>query len=50
VRCGSDIRKRCMAAELDGKGSEGVSPDSFMVVSGCNDDTANPRQVSMCMR
>jgi len=28
MRCGSDIGKRCVAAELDRKGSEGVSPDS----------------------
>ena len=29
VRCGSDIGKRCVAVELDGKGSEGVSPDIY---------------------
>ena len=27
MRCGSDIGKQCVAAELDRKGSEGVSPD-----------------------
>ena len=27
--CRSDIRKRCVAAELDGKGLEGVSPDIY---------------------
>ena len=27
MQCGSDIGKRCMAAELDRKGSEGLSPD-----------------------
>ena len=29
MQCGSDIGKRCMAAELDGKGLEGVSPDTL---------------------
>ena len=31
MRCGSDIGKQCVAAELDGKGLEGVSPDSHRV-------------------
>jgi hypothetical protein len=36
MQCGPDIGKRCVAVELDGKGSEGVSPDKGVVCFSIN--------------